>query len=41
MFSEVSQAKWREPNAIPGFPLEMVSTLVPRSLVDEADKRSV
>ena len=41
MFSEASQAKWRERNAIPGFPIEMVSTLVSRSLVDEADKRSV
>ena len=41
MFSEVSQAKWRKPNAIPGFPIEMVSTLVPRSLVDEDDKRCV
>ena len=41
MFSEVSHAKWRQPNAIPGFPMEIVSTLVPRFLVDETDKRSV
>ena len=24
MFSQVSQDKWRQPNAIPGFPMEMV-----------------